>query len=100
MDGIDKGPNKHKIELEVSVSMSDAKQAGVHKLRCDRSTVTCACTTFPRSSSCMTSFHHCYCQRIFTLIQAHYSSSLSTLCPCSFWQKGWISLRTHGARET
>src|ERR1700761_4154491 len=46
MGSIDKGPNKHKIELEVSVSVRDEKQAGEHKLRCDRSTVTCTCTTF------------------------------------------------------
>ena len=80
--------------------VSDEKQAGEHKLRCDRSTVICTCTSFPRSPSCMTSLHHCHCQRIFTLSQAHHFSSFSSQCPCSFWDGGWISLRTHGASET
>ena len=82
------------------MSVRDEKQTGVHKLRCDRSTMTYNCTTFPWSPSCMTSLHHCYCQRIFTRTQAHYSSFFSSLCPCSFWDEGLTSLRTHGARET
>src|ERR1700761_4462655 len=75
---IDKGPNRHKIELEVSVSVRDEKQAGVRKLPLRSLNRDLHLHNF---SSCMTSFQHCYCQRIFTLTQAHHSSSFSSLCP-------------------